>query len=565
MGKNTNYIKKWWGVTKPSKALLFLQTLTAIIPAILTVVSAIPAANAITSITISDYQATTKWLCIVFAIDLLKQISWTIQYRSAINQLGFVYPKIQEQLFFKIFHADDQNFKYTSKEKMINIITNNITVLSDFCDQIACKISYLFQAITTLIIIFTTNYLIGFLITAIAIIVYFMLNAINSAIGKKSLEIQEERDGLTETFADFVDGRVLSTDLNLSTNLHEKYFNKVNALVKHYKKRNNLQSLRDNWVYIFYTFIILIATLYLVRLVEDNTLTVTTYLVITPYLTSAITRMKDFFAIFNDLQNANISALRVKTLLDMSEKDMVEFGNNSTDKIDGAITFSNVSYSSEDKIDKSLNTIRSFNCQLKKHDIVLFQGLKNCGKRSIFYMLRRAIRPDSGTITFDSINIYDFDIETYKHNISYVTNKPYFFNDTILQNLKYVESNKKKIITICKSLGIHETIMLLPEKYDTNLTTNPKALNEKDKFILGLARALLTNSEIFMIYEFPIGLTQTEQEVIKQTLLKLKKQRTIIIFSAENKVNDIINRHFYIKTGNVEELEIKNKTNEKES
>ena len=557
MGKNINFIKRWWSVSNPSKTLLFFQSLTAIIPAILTVVAAVPAANAITSITIADYNSTIKWLCIVFLIDLIKQISWTIQYRSAINQLGYVYPRIQEQLFLKIFNADDQNFKYTSKEKMINTITNNITVLSDFCDQIAHKLSYLFQAITTLVIIFTTNCLIGFLITAIAIIVYFILNALNSAIGKKSLDIQEERDSLTETFADFVDGRVLSTDLNLSTNLHEKYFNKVDTLVKHYKKRNKLQSIRDQWVYIAYTFVILIATIYLVKLVEDNSLTVTIYLVITPYLTSAITRMKDFFAIFNDLQNANISALRVKTLLDMSEKDMIEFGNNSTDKIDGAITFSNVSYSSDDKLDKSLNSIRTFNAQIKKHDIVLFQGLKSCGKRALFYMLRRAIRPDNGTVTFDTINIYDFDIETYKHNISYVTNKPYFFNDTILENLKYVESNKKKIFKICKELKIHETIMNLPEKYETNIITNPKSLSDKDKFMLGLARALLTESEIFMIYEFPIGLTQPEQEIIKQTLLTLKKQRTIIIFSAENKVNDIINRHFYIKNGNIEELEIK--------
>lgn len=565
MGKNINFIKRWWSVTNPSKTLLFFQALTAIIPAVLTVVAAVPAANAITSITIADYEATIKWLCIVFAIDLVKQISWTIQYRCAINQLGYVYPRIQEQLFLKIFHADDQNFKYTSKEKMINTITNNITVLSDFCDQISHKLSYLFQAIMTIVIIFTTNYLIGFLITSIAIIVYFVLNALNSAIGKKSLDIQEERDSLTETFADFVDGRVLSTDLNLSTNLHEKYFNKVNTLVKHYKKRNKLQALRDQWVYIAYTFVILLATIYLVRLVDDNSLTVTTYLVITPYLTSAITRMKDFFAIFNDLQNANISALRVKTLLDMSTKDLIEFGNNSTNKIDGAITFSNVYYSSDDKVDKSLNTIRTFNAQIKKNDIVLFQGLKSCGKRSLFYMLRRAIRPDSGTITFDTINIYDFDVETYKHNISYVTNKPYFFNDTILQNLKYVEQNKKKIIKICKNLGIHETIMNLPDKYETNIITNPKALSDKDKFLLGLARALLTESEIFMIYEFPIGLTTSEQEIIKQTLLTLKKQRTIIIFSAENRVNDIINRHFYIKNGNVEELPIKIEEKQKES
>ena len=486
MGRNFQYIKRWWNVAQPSKSLLILQTITAIIPAILTVVAAVPAANAITSITVSDFSGTIKWLCVVFGLDLIKQISWTIQYRTAINQLGYVYPQIQEQLFLKIFYTEDQNFKYTSKEKMINIITNNITVLSDFCDQIAYKLSYLFQAITTIVIIFSTNLLIGAMITTIAIIVYFLLNFLNNAIGKKSLDIQEERDNLTETFADFVDGRVISQDLNLSTNLHEKYFTKVKTLVTHYKKRSKLQSIRDQWVYILYTFIILLSTLYLVKLVENNALTVTTYLVITPYLTSAITRMKDFFAIFNDLQNANISSLRVKTLLDMSEKDLIEFGNNSTDKIEGAITFSNVTYSSEDKIDKSLNSIKLLNTQIAKHDIVLFQGKKDCGKRALFYMLRRAIRPDSGTITFDTINIYDFDIETYKHNISYVTNKPYFFNDTILQNLKYIEQNKNKIFKICKELGIHETIMNLPEKYETNLTKNPKALTEKDKFLLGL-------------------------------------------------------------------------------
>jgi len=561
MGKNMTNLKRWWSVAKPSKTLLFFQTLTAVIPAILTIIAAVPAANAITSITIADYPSTIKWLCVVFALDLVKQISWDIQYRCAINHLGYIYPRIQEKLFSKIFNADDQNFKYTSKEKMINTITNNITVLSDFCDHISCKLSYLFQAVVTIIIIFTTNYLIGLLIVGIAIIVYFILNALNNAIGRKSSDIQEERDSLTETFADYVDGRVLSTDLNLKTNLHEKYFNKVNTLIKHYKKRNRLQSLRDQWVYIFYTFIILISTIYLVTLVKADTLTVTTYLVITPYLTSAITRMKDFFAIFNDLQNANISALRVKTLLDMSEKDLIEFGNNSTDKIAGAITFSNVTYSSTNKTDKSLKEIKNFNAQIPKNNIVLFQGLKNCGKRALFYMLRRAVRPDNGTITFDTINIYDFDIETYKHNISYITNKPYFFNDSILENLKYVEPNKKKIFNACKKVGIHETILSLNEGYDTNLSKKPTALNERDKFLLGLARALLTQSEIFMIYEFPVGLTQAEQEIIKNILLELKKRRTIIIFSAENTVRDIIDKHFFIKSGEVEEI----KTNKKES
>ena len=556
ISKNFQYLKRWWGVAKPSKTLLFFQWLTACIPSLIAVVQAIPAAKAITCITVADYKWTMIWLCVVFGLKLLSQISWEIQYRIVGCQLNYIYPRIQEQLFLKIFNADDMNFKYTSKEKMINTITNNITVLSDFCDQISYKSAYLIEAIITFVIILSYNVYIGLGIFAIAIIVYFMLNAVNIAIGKKSLKIQEEKDSLTETFADMVDGRKLSTDLNIKNNLHKKYFKKIDGLVQLYRKRINLQSLRDNWIFIFYTFIILLATIYLVYLVSADALTTTLYLILTPYLTSAITKLVNFFGLFNDIQNANISSLRVKTLLDMTEKDMIEFGNNSTDKIDGAITFSNISYSSNDKLDKSLGNINLFNTQIVKHDIALFQGEKNCGKRALFYMLRRAVRPDEGTITFDTINIYDFDVETYKHNISYVTNKPYFFSDTIFENLKYVESNKKKIYDTCKKVGIYDKIMQLPDGFQTNLSKQPNLLSQQEKFLLGLVRALLTKSEIFMIYEFPIGLNQTEQDTIKQILLSLKKSRTILIFSALNPVDDIIDRHFIIHKGNITEEKI---------
>ena len=342
IGKNAQYLKRWWNVTKPNKTLFFFQWLTSCIPSLLAVVQAIPAAKAITCITVADYKGTMIWLCLVFGLKLIARISWEIQYTVLGLHLNYIYPRIQEKLFLKIFNADDMNFKYTSKEKMINTITNNITVLSDFCDYLSYKSAYLIESVITFVIIFTYNIYIGLAIFAVAILVYFMINAVNSAIGKKSLKIQEEKDSLTETFADMVDGRKLSTDLNIKNNLHDKYFSKVNSLMKLYRKRYSLQSLRDNWIYLFYTFIILLATLYLVHLVSVDVLTTTLYLVLTPYLTSAITKLVDFFSIFNDLQNANISALRVKTLLDMSEKDIIEFGNNSKYKIEGAITFTNV-------------------------------------------------------------------------------------------------------------------------------------------------------------------------------------------------------------------------------
>lgn len=554
MAKITQSLKTWYKVASPNKTIWFFTWVTAVIPSICGVISAIPAANVITSLNIADYKGAMIQLCIVFAIDLIAQLSWEFEYRLSINQLGYVYPRIQERLFQKVFNADEANFKYTSKEKMVNTITNNIVTLSDFCDYSAYKSAYLIRAVVTLAIIFSTNILIGLLIFGVAILVFFLIKLLNALIGKKTNEIYEERDKLTETFADMVDNRHLSQDLNLGTQLHEKYFNRVDKIVKNYKKRTHLKSLRDNWVYLLYTFIILLATLYLVKLVSDNVVTLSLYFVITPYLTAAITKMTEFFGLFNDLENTSIAALRVKTLLDMSEKDMIEFGKNSTDKIEGAITFSNVSYSSEDKIDKSLGNIKILNTQIAKNQIVLIEGTRNCGKRAIFYMLRRAVRPDSGTITLDTINIYDFDVETYKHNMSYATSKPYFFNDTIMENLKFVEQNKKKIFEACKKVGVHDTIMALPEGYQTNLSVTPNALNLQQKFLLGLARALLTKSEVFMVYEFPIGLSDKEQATIKKLLSKLKSERTIIVFSALNPIDDILDKHYFVEKGNVKEL-----------
>ena len=84
-------------------------------------------------------------------------------------------------------------------------------------------------------------------------------------------------------------------------------------------------------------------------------------------------------------------------------------------------------------------------------------------------MLRRKIRPSTGTITFDTINIYDFDKYTYINNLSYTTSSPYFFNDSIINNLKYVSKNIKQIKDVLRKLNIYNIIEELPEKFNTNV------------------------------------------------------------------------------------------------
>lgn len=552
VGKTKHSYKIWKKVTSPNKLVWFFQILTARISGILLVLAAIPEAKVVYLISTASYREAKKWLLITLAITALSVIFKHINYLLDTKQLKTVYNGIQNNIFEKVFNVSEDSLKNNSKEKMINTITNDIAVLSDFCDRTATKTSYFIEALITIIVIFTYDLLLGFTILGTSILVFVMFKLLNKSIANKSNVLYTQRDLLSETFADLYDKRALSTDLNLKSSLKERYFDKVKDILKTYGSRTVLKSLRDNFVYIFYTLIIFVLTLYLVDKVQANLVTATAYFVLTPYLTLAITKMADFFSLSYDLETASISALRVKTLLDMSEKDLIDFGNNETERVSGSLTFTNVSYLSSSE-ENTAGSVKKFSANILRGECALIQGERHSGKRAIFYMLRRELRPQTGTITLDTINIYDFSSEAYKGNISYLTSRPDFYQGTILDNLKMVEKNRNKIFAACKKVGIHDKIQSLENGYNTLLLKNLDELKIEEKFLLSLARVLLTNASVIMIYELPAGLTDEEIEPIKKALKALKKEKTIIIFSANNDIPEIIDRHFYIENKTLKE------------
>lgn len=541
-----NKIKLWKEVAKPNQVVWFFQIVLYLLSSSLSILTALPNAKAINSLVIFDFDNTLYFLFISFVMLIISKILLAICYGLDTKQLYHIYPKLQQKIFDKVFISSDQSFSLNSKEKMINIITDNLASLSDFCDRFALKISRLASSLLTIGIIFYYNKLVGLIIFSSSLIILLLMKWVNSAIIKKTVYIYNQRDKLTETFANIVDNRIIGQDLNLKESLKSKYFSNISGILKGYRKRTTLKSVRDNFINILYNIIIFALTIYLVKLVRLNTLTSTIYLVIVPYLTSSINHLLDFFDIFADTETAFLNASRVKTLLDMDEKDLSMFGSNTTENLEGAITFSFVSYEGENQ---NLGSLQPFFAQIEKHQAVLFQGNKGCGKRAIFYMLRRAIKPTTGTITFDTINIYDFSQSSYMKNLAYVTYKPHFYIGTIMENLKLVEKSKNKIYEACKKVGIHDYILSLPDSYQTDLSTDQNILSSEKKFLLTLARSLLLKTEILLIYEFPPSLSENEIANITKLLGSLKKEKTIIIFSAKNYTQSIIDHTYFVENG----------------
>lgn len=544
---NLEKVKLFFRIAKPSKLTTFLQFFFYMAAYLLNVVVAYPSANAITCLTVNDLNGTVLWLCVTCGIVVIQQVLLFIINRLYYRAYGKIWDNINSQIYDKVSTASQESFLDTSKEKIINVVYNNTGTLGEFPDSIAKYASYFVQAVVSICILLSHNIIIGAAIILVCVIIYFTQNYFNKRIGYWQDKYYDEQDKSLEKLTDSVGNHDLTKDLDLTDTMRKKYLKHLDKAQNHRIKTERLYSVTENWVPFAYHVIITLLSIYMVVLTKSNVFTLTLYLVLTNYLTQSITQMTSSYTLLDYVNSAHVACLRVKNILEMKPEDLIEYGNNSIDEIQGDIVFTNTSY--QPKPGETTCSIQKFNLSIKENSTVLIYGAPSCGKRAIFHMINRSIRPTTGTITIDQINIYDFDKEAYKHNVAVASSKEYFYNDSIMNNLLLSGANKSKIYAVCKELGIHQKIISTQNSYASNLTKEKNLLSSFETYLLGVARAICTNSEIIVFYEFPTGLSTEQKETLKNLILKLKEKHTVLVFSHNNWAKEFCDCTYKVEKG----------------
>ena len=149
----------------------------------------------------------------------------------------------------------------------------------------------------------------------------------------------------------------------------------------------------------------------------------------------------------------------------------------------------------------------------------------------------------------------------YYNLIACVSKSPTFFNDSIKNNLLLVNDNFDYVVSVCKTLNIHNYIMSLKDGYNTNINSNIK---RSVVYLLAIARVMIKNSKIMIFDESLAMIDKKDIEIIKKILLDLKKDHTIIVIDREQNIDDIsdhivvIDDHIVVEEGSREELLRKN-------
>jgi len=165
----------------------------------------------------------------------------------------------------------------------------------------------------------------------------------------------------------------------------------------------------------------------------------------------------------------------------------------------GSIKFENVhfGYYPDRPIFKGL----SFDIPAGKR--VAIVGPSGCGKSTVFRLLFRFYHPSSGKITIDRQNISTITLESLRKSIGVVPQDTPLFHSTILHNIRYgkLTATDEEVVEAAKKANVHDSILRLPEGYDTKVGERGLMISGGEKQRLAVARVLLKDPEILFFDE----------------------------------------------------------------
>lgn len=228
------------------------------------------------------------------------------------------------------------------------------------------------------------------------------------------------------------------------------------------------------------------------------------------------------------LSRTKASAERVDAVLSIDDQGEEEEEKNDRLEVEnGSVMYRNVhfQYPNTDEV-----VLKDVSFRVEPGETLAIMGATGAGKTSIFQLMPRLFEPTAGDIFIDDRPIKDYPFKSLRNSIGYVPQSPLLFTGTIRDNITWgkEDATEEEIIQAAKDAQIHETIMTLPDRYDTVVGQRGVNLSGGQKQRISIARALIRKPKILMLDDSTSALDLATEAQLLQAIEKYRCTMMII-------------------------------------
>ena len=235
-----------------------------------------------------------------------------------------------------------------------------------------------------------------------------------------------------------------------------------------------------------------------------------------------------------------------------------ENGSFSYVPLKGDVRFYDVvfGYTPEKKI---LNGISLY---AKPGQKIAFVGSTGAGKTTIINLINRFYEIQSGTITYDGLDIRRIKKDDLRRSLSMVIQDTHLFTGTIADNIRYgrLDATDEEVREAAWIANADSFIRRLPDGYKTLLHSDGANLSQGQRQLLAIARAAISRPPVLILDEATSSIDTRTERLIEKGMDQLMEGRTVFVIAhrlstvRNSKAIMVLEKGEVIERGDHEEL-----------
>lgn len=203
----------------------------------------------------------------------------------------------------------------------------------------------------------------------------------------------------------------------------------------------------------------------------------------------------------------------------------------------GNVVFNNVDFSYDGK-KQILHDIQLY---ADKGQKVAFVGATGAGKTTITNLINRFYDIQSGSITYDGIDVKLIDKDSLRKSLGIVLQDTHLFSGTIAENIAYgrQDASREEILEVARIANVDSFVKHLDQGYETLLTDDGAGLSNGQRQLIAIARAALADAPVLILDEATSSIDSRTEKMVQEGLDRLMAGRTVFVIA--HRLSTIVN------------------------
>ena len=164
---------------------------------------------------------------------------------------------------------------------------------------------------------------------------------------------------------------------------------------------------------------------------------------------------------------------------------------------------------------------------------VAFVGATGAGKTTITNLINRFYDIQSGTITYDGIDIKKIKKAELRRSLGIILQDTVLFTGTVMDNIRYgkLDASDEECMAAARLAGADDFIRRLPMGYDTEIKGNGSNLSQGQRQLLSIARAAVADPPVMIMDEATSSIDTRTEAIVQKGMDALMAGRTVFVIA----------------------------------